>query len=293
MNRTLKQIAAILILATTLAAFVYYFVHHPESWRKLGDVPPATLALLFLLYLCMTGTVALILLATVKLCNISLPARDGLLLTMWSSIINFFGPLQSGPAFRAVYLRKAHNVSLKTYGIATLLYYVFYAVISGLFLMSGVIPWYYLIGLILVGIGGAYALLRSRLLVARKISALSLRHAYKLAVATFLQLAVVAIIYTVELKSVNPNTSIHDAIIYTGAANFALFVSITPGAIGFREAFLVFSQKLHHIDQATIFAANLIDRAMYVSLLGVLLLVAVSIHAQGRLTRQITKDSGS
>ena len=293
MKRTLKQLAALLILAVTLGAFVYYFAHHPAALHQLAHIPLLTLMILFILYLGVTGTTALILLATVRLCNTRIPARDSVLLTMWSSIINFFGPLQSGPAFRAVYLRKVHNVSLKSYGIATMLYYGFYAVISGLFLLSGLVAWYYLVLLLGLGAIGAAALLRSPLRLARKIRALPLRHAYMLAIATFLQLAVVATIYTIELKSINPSVSIPNDIVYTGAANFALFVSITPGAIGFREAFLVFSQKLHHIDQATIFAANLVDRALYVSLLGVLFLVAISIHAQGRLTRQIAKDSHS
>ncbi|MEO6513368.1 MAG: lysylphosphatidylglycerol synthase domain-containing protein [Candidatus Saccharimonadales bacterium] len=293
MKQHLKQTLALLIIAATVGAFIYYFKQHPEAWRQLGNIPPLTLVILFLLYICFTGSIALILLATVALCNIRLPARDGVLLTMWSSIINFFGPLQSGPAFRAVYLKKAHNVSLKTYGVATLLYYGFYAVISGLFLISGLVAWYVLVGLIVAGIVAAIALLRSRLSLARKIRALPLQHTYKLALATFLQLALVAVIYTIELKSVNPGVSIHQAIVYTGAANFALFVSITPGAIGFREAFLVFSEKLHHISPTTIFAANLIDRALYVSLLGGLFLVAISIHAQARLTRETTDSSVS
>jgi uncharacterized membrane protein YbhN (UPF0104 family) len=289
----LKQIAALLIVAATIVAFIYYFRQHPEAWRQLAHVPPFTLGILFVLYLCFTGSIALILLATVALCKIRLPVRDGVLLTMWSSIINFFGPLQSGPAFRAVYLKKAHNVSLKTYGVATLLYYSFYAVISGLFLLSGIVAWQVLVGLTLAGIIAAALLLRSPLALAKKIRALPLQHTYKLAAATFLQLALVAVIYTLELKSVNPAISVHQAIVYTGAANFALFVSITPGAIGFREAFLIFSEKLHHISPATIFSANLIDRALYVSLLGVLFLVAVSIHARGRLTREVADSHHS
>lgn len=283
-NRHFKQLLALLILAVTVAAFTYYFVRHPVAWQQLGHIPPLTLALLFGLYLCMTGTIALVLLATVALCNVRIAPKDGVLLTMWSSIINFFGPLQSGPAFRAVYLKKRYGVSLKQYGLATLLYYGFFALLNGVCLISGVFPWYALVGIALVLLLGGGLLLRSRLPLARKLRSLPLQQAYKLALATLLQVLLTIVIYTIELQSLSPHISVHQAIIYTGAANFALFVSITPGAIGFREAFLVFSEKLHHISAATILTANLVDRALYVSLLAVLFIVALSIHAQQRLS---------
>jgi uncharacterized membrane protein YbhN (UPF0104 family) len=64
----------------------------------------------------------------------------------------------------------------------------------------------------------------------------------------------------------------------------ALFVSLTPGAIGIREAFLTFSQQLHHIDTSTIVAANIIDRAVYLVFLGVLFIFVFSLHARDKLS---------
>jgi len=284
MNKYVKNIAAVLILIATISVFTYYFVRHPATWQQLGNVAPANLVVIFGLYVCFTVSLALITLSTVGLCNVRLRRIDGLLLTMWSSIINFFGPLQSGPAFRAVYLKKAHGISLKNYGLATLMYYAFYATYSGLFLLSGIIPWPILALLSAIGIVLLVVFLRSPLKIAKQLRALPLNQAYKLALATFLQVAITALIYTVELKSINPGITVHQAIIYCGAANFALFVSITPGAIGFREAFLVFSEKLHHISPATILTANVIDRAAYVSLLGLLFLIAISLHVKKRFS---------
>jgi uncharacterized membrane protein YbhN (UPF0104 family) len=283
MTRRFKTILAILILAATAAAFIYYFVHHPETFDKLGDIPTLNLVAIFLIYICFNGSIALILLATVKLCNVTIKTRDGVLLTMWSSIINFFGPLQSGPAFRALYLKKVHNISLKNYGLATLLYYGFYAAFSGLFLLSGVIAWPLLLVLAFLGLIAGYFALRLPIKLMQRLRALPLNQIYSLALATLLQVVLITIIYVIELKSINSAITIHQAIIYAGAANFALFVSITPGAIGFREAFLIFSQNLHHISPSTIIAANVIDRAAYILLLGVLFIAAISIHAKDRL----------
>lgn len=288
MNRKLKGFLIIVVLLATVGAFVYYFVRHPQALAQLAAISPWQLAVIFGLYVLSVGAVALILEATVTLCRTSLKLRDSILLTMWSSIINFFGPLQSGPAFRAVYLKKVHHISLKNYGIASLLYYGFYALFSGLCLLSGLIPWPYLLGLLLIGAVVAVALLRSSIPLAVQIRTLPLRETYKLALATLIQVAIIAAVYTIELKAINSHITVHEAIIYTGAANFALFVSLTPGAIGFREAFLVFSENLHHISHSTILAASVLDRSAYIILLGVLFLAASSMHVQDRLAGKKT-----
>jgi len=86
-----------------------------------------------------------------------------------------------------------------------------------------------------------------------------------------------------ELHSIHPETSVAQALTYTGVANFALFVSLTPGAIGIREAFLVFSQNLHHLGNTIIVGANLIDRAVYLLFLGLLFVMTLALHAKDKL----------
>jgi uncharacterized membrane protein YbhN (UPF0104 family) len=63
------------------------------------------------------------------------------------------------------------------------------------------------------------------------------------------------------------------SVIYAAAANLALFVSLTPGAIGFRESFLLLTRQLHQIPNDIVFAASIIDRAFYVVFLLVLFVV--------------------
>jgi uncharacterized membrane protein YbhN (UPF0104 family) len=69
---------------------------------------------------------------------------------------------------------------------------------------------------------------------------------------------------------------------------------LTPGAIGFREAFLIFSQNLHHIPNDIIVAANILDRAVYIVFLCLLFLVVLALHAnktlQVKKIRQVTKQ---
>lgn len=282
-KKHIKSILTLLILAVTIIAFGYYFAAHPNVRQQLLSVPPLVLVALLGLYSLFTGSLALILVATLKLCRATIPTTESLLLTIYSSIVNFFGPLQSGPGFRAVYLRKRHKVYLKNYALATLLYYGFFAGFSAISLLSGLIGWRWITLLVVTGIVLGLALLRSPLPLAVRIRKLNLRGLGLLAAATLLQVLLVAVIYFVELRAVDTHIAFSQALIYTGAANFALFVSLTPGAIGFRETFLLFSSNLHGIDHQTVLAASLIDRAFYVAFLGLSFLIALGFHAKDRL----------
>lgn len=266
MNRTLlKQIAAVTVLIATAVAFAYYFKTHPEVGKLLREIPLSTLGILLLLYVGTVGALVLIFTATLRLCKLRIETGEISLLTAYSSVINFFGPLQSGPAFRAVYLYQKYKLNLKAYAMATLVYYLFFGFFSGLFLVSGLLGWWTLL-LSVVGAGVIYFVVRTRW-IAPRLKNLDMRGWYYLAIATLVQVSLMAVIYTIELRAVDASIGINQAIVYTGAANLALFVSLTPGAIGFREAFLLFSQELHHISASVIVATNILDRTLYITLM--------------------------
>lgn len=289
MRRPLWRIvAAILIMAATIAAFIYYFVTHESVRQQLGRTSPAVLLLILLFYFGTVFALALINESTLRLCKIKMGASESLLVTSYSAIVNFLGPLQSGPAFRAVYLKKKFGLNLKNYTAATFMYYFFYAAFSGLFLLSGLLKWW-LAALVILGLV-FMAIVHNNRRIKPWLDKLDVKIWYWLAAATFLQLSFVAVIYYTELHSIAPQTSLSQAIIYAGAANFALFVSITPAAIGFRESFLLFSQRLHHISSSTIVAANIIDRAMYITLLLVMALFIFGTHARRQLQSVVNKQ---
>ena len=282
MKRTiLRQIAVVAVLLTTIIAFIYYFVTHPEVRNQLSQIPPVTLIVLLVLYLISVLVLGLTFNATLRLCRLSLTKSETALLTAYSSVINFFGPLQSGPAFRAVYLKQKYKLSITQYTLATLVYYAFFGTFSGMLLLSGILGWW-LIGLIIALLIVAYGVSRHPR-IAPRVKSLAMSNWYYLAAATLAQVLIVAVIYYIELNSVSNGISVSQALIYTGAANLALFVSITPGAIGFREAFLLFTQNLHHIDASTIVAANIIDRAMYIVLMLILGIYIITTHAKKKL----------
>jgi uncharacterized membrane protein YbhN (UPF0104 family) len=278
-----RPFAVVGVLLATLGGFIYYFVNHPAVREQLTRTSPKVIVILLALYLCGIVAYAMINSATVRLCSITIERFENLLLAAYTAVINFFGPLQSGPAFRAVYLKKRHHINLKQYTLATLVYYFFYGSFSVLLLFSGILKWW-LVVLVVALLVAAFIASRSSRLTPH-LRGIDLHGWYFLAGATMLQIAIVAAIYFTELSTVAPGTSLSQALIYTGAANLSLFVSITPGAIGFRESFLLFSQNLHHISPNTIVAASILDRAMYISLMLLLAIFIFGTHASRQLKK--------
>lgn len=283
-RKTLRSLIAASVLIVTAAVFSYYVSTHPETFSQLGNVSLGTLGLLFGLYAVFMVTLIWIQRATLALCDIRLPHKQSAILMVYSGIINFFGPLQSGPAFRAAYLKKQHNINLKQYTLATLLYYVCYAVISGMLLLAFVIGWWSLLAVAALLLIIFFVLISKRdLPILRRLKSLKLGNIGDLALATLAQVFVLSIIYLVELRSLSADVSYFQVLAYTGAANFALFVSLTPGAIGFRESFLLFSQQIHGVSNVNIVAASLIDRGVYVAFLGLLAVIVFGFHIQNQL----------
>ena len=294
LGKRLKQLLVIIILITTFTAFGIYIHGHPEIIRQLGRLSLAKVGLLLSMYGLFLGSLIWIQRTTLLLCHINLKSTENVLLVIYSTVLNFFGPLQSGPAFRGIYLKQKYDLDLRLYTVATLIYYGLFAAVSAIWISA------YLFGawvvlLILGLLAGTFLIRRYDTKLIKKLpawgQALQLKFITNLAAATILQLSLIATIYYIELNSLGQYTKAGATIVYSGAANFALFVSLTPGAIGFREAFLVFSQQLHHFSNQQIVTAGLIDRGVYVIFLGILFVVSVLLHAKQKLSTVVVRPN--
>lgn len=277
-----KVFGAYFVIFLTIGLFIYYSLKHPELWKQLSSVNIFTILALFGLYILFMGSLILILQSTLVLCRVNMKPKENLLLTSYSAIINFFGPLQSGPGFRAVYLKSKHGLKIKNFIMASLVYYLFFGVISLAFAAFASAYWRW--GFLLIpGLAVAFYIFYRKEKNNPEIKSYSFKNVSRLGLATFIQLIIVSIIYFVELKSVNSHVSLHQAIAYTGIANLALFVSLTPGAIGIREAFLLLSQRIHHLPKTSIIAASLLDRGIYIVFLAVLFIIALSFNFKEKI----------
>jgi uncharacterized membrane protein YbhN (UPF0104 family) len=286
MKKRFRLTISILLVLLTLGVLGYYLSHHRNLVTQLAHTPPQTILWLTLLYVLFFGSLALILQASLRMCRTTLRASENLLLNAYSLFINYFVPGQGGPALRGVYLKKRHNVRVRSYVFVTLLYYGLYGIVSVFLLLAGSRPWWQTMVGVAIAIAGsviAIQLYLRRSRSAKESLNLNLQNLSYLLAATVVQAVIQITIYAVELHSVNAHAALRQTITYTGAANLALFVALTPGAIGIRESFLLFSERLHHISSAHIVAASIIDRAVYLLFLAVLGIFTIGFHAKEKL----------
>lgn len=296
MKKSIRKVINILIILATLGAAVYFFDTHPKLIVELKNISVGLLLSVLGLYIVMLGVLVLILWATLKLANVRLPHRENLLLNSYSVFMNFFIPGQTGPAYRAYYLNKKYKLKILDYSIATIFYYMFYGLISILFLLAGSQPWYYTVGAAVIM--GVLAFVGLKLYLRRfeKKPRLNLSAANIgwLIAVTFAQTCLQTLIYFIEVRSVDHHVAFHQVITYTGAANLALFAALTPGAIGIREGFLILSEKLHHIPSSVIVVANVIDRSVYIIFLALvglfILIIKTRTHFELTLNREEAGD---
>lgn len=288
MKQKLRPILAVIILILTIVLFARYFMDHPQYWQELGHISRWTILWVILLNVVMLGVLVLLCDITIKICGKRLRFKEMFYLTSYSSIVNFFGPLQSGPGVRAVYLKARHKIRLRDYTLASLLALGMFACFSALFLLIGTRPWWQTLLALLLVAGFSWFVIRLFMKRDKKPEeshfALSGNLIAALLILTFLQVVITVAWYYVELRAVDPHIHLSQAMSYAGAANFALFVSITPDAVGIREAFLVFSQHIHHVPTGDIVSANVIDRAAYVIFLVLLFAVVLALHAKDKLS---------
>jgi len=293
-NKLLRTILVILIIIATLVVFTNYLFTHPEVITLLLSLPPAVLMLLAIAYIGTIVANAYVLSVSLKMIGKKVHFAENVSLTGYSSVVNFFGPLQSGPGFRAAYLKKRHGVSLRSFLYATVVFYGFFAVINTLILLIALLlrP----INSLLVtsmALAATIAVLAALMAYKKNARARELLRSVKLTSAYFWLIGAGALFlslctagaYYIELIYVDPTVNALQAVVYAAAANLALFVSLTPGAIGFRESFLVLSQQLHQIPTNVILSASIIDRAFYVIFLLLLFVVLLLFGARTKLLR--------
>lgn len=287
LKKHLKPILASLIVTVTFILLIRYLMAHPDYIDELKHIGGGWVVLILLL-----NTAALAMLAgasavLIQMTGKHIAPKENFLLTMYSSLANFLGPLQSGPGVRAAYLKTKHQVSLRAYFLVTLLYYGIFAVMSAFLLLIGTRPWWQAVLASIAAAGASYTVIRYALSKRKKEQALlriTPRLASLLVLFTLFQILLVGLRYYAAMHAAHDSVSLGSAMSYTGAANFALFVSITPDGIGIREAFLYFAQGIHHVSTHTIIATNIIDRACYVLFIGLCLVLGLVMHLGSRFT---------
>lgn len=276
--RQYRQYVGPVLIFLVVLAFWWYLSNHPGILDPLGQVPLIVLPVILFLYAAVLLTNTIVTARTIAMNKKSYPFTSSLLLTTYSTLVNFFGPLQSGPGFRAVYLKKKLGLSIKGYTAATTLYYGTFTVINIAMLFGVKYPLVAGILITALAIAGFLVFRRQNLSVI-------ITNGLIIGLVTALQIAAMVAIYHIELQAVGHTASFTQTLAYTATANLALFVSLTPGAIGIRESFLYLAQSLHQVPGETIIAASLLDRAIYIVFLSLVFAASSGLHIKSRLNK--------
>jgi uncharacterized membrane protein YbhN (UPF0104 family) len=288
MKVVLIKFLGILGVIGTGFAFFWFAHKHPEVVGNLKQTTTLTLFMIVLMHFGSICSIAFILQVMLRLNGKYLSSSEYFLLTAYSSLVNFFGLGQSGPGVRAVYLKVKHGIPFNQFLFGTLIYFAWLILLSAAMLFAPKIPWWLTCVYIAIA-ATAYAFViwlaagpTKFSLVPRECKPRLFRMVLMTGIGTAVQIAFLTAAYFIELCAVDSEVTLNQAISFTGAANFSLFVSITPGAIGIREAFLFFSQDIHGVSAETIATASALDRAVYLVVLALLGLLVLFTHAGQR-----------
>ena len=98
---SVKSAIAITIVLLTFGLFGRFLATHPEYVENLLATSLWVVAAIVAVNLIGVGVLAVLYMCTLNLTGHTMPKKENFLLTIYSTIANFFGPLQSGPGVRA------------------------------------------------------------------------------------------------------------------------------------------------------------------------------------------------
>jgi uncharacterized membrane protein YbhN (UPF0104 family) len=284
------------LLVLTLAAFVYYFLHNKEGFSRIGDLTLWQVVLVIIGQSIVIFSNILVLIIFGRFIEKHVPFAQSARITAYSSLINFFGFLQGGVGLRGLYLRRDFGMPLRQYAALTTVQYLILFSIAGSFLIIGIglsaSLWQALFLLLVIAAGllGVTMLYRMRLPFvvrqAHRLNKLSVvfkkRPLASLLGVIVLQLCGSLLANSVELSAIGASISLGSLLIYTGIAQFAIVIALTPGAVGIREGLLLIVQGQMHLTSQDIVVASTIDRIVYFITLA--LITPLALGAKRKLT---------
>lgn len=278
--------------------FIWYGLANRESFEALKNVSLAGLILVVVAKLVIFFSNGLFTKWSAEAFTKKLSLGDGIYVGILSAIGNFFGPLLGGTSIRAVYLKKYHNLSYSKFTSTLMWYYLILfmlvsvvAIFSLLLLdktqQTGALLTFFTLWLaVLVGLtfirlpsherlkpfeknklGRFVGRLLREIEAGWKVILGDKRLLLKLLFVSVLSFAGSFLAAYVEFSILNIETSLPALGLYTTMVTASLLLSITPGAIGVREAMLLIVATTIGISGSQIIQIAVIDRGIHFILL--------------------------
>lgn len=276
-----------------LALFAYYFIKHTQDFKSLQEL---NLLLLIAVVLGYVGSIYLSGLFSkiiIEPFNKRISHIESFRVALLSSIGNYFGPLLGGTGMRAVYLKKKVGLSYTDFVSTLYGYYIIAFLISAVlgvislallheqhqkrgFLIVGAFFVSVATGLLGMIFNRRVALVRyiCRKLLGKRVDSLKRlatswhkistepKLIASLVKITFMNIGLFAAVNYCEFLLIGIKLDIGVLLLYTCLGIFSILISLTPAALGIREAVYLFSASVLGVTSSQILAVALIDRTV-------------------------------
>ena len=289
-----KKIFQILILVTLIVWFAIYFYYHIGEFKQLRVVNPIYLVPLFflaILFLINNGLVLKYLLEPFK---IKLGFKEWFGLSIITTMGNLLTPFRGGATVRAVYLKKIHQFSYSHFlstlagiyvitflinslvGLLTMIcLYCFYGLFNILIFAIFLCLFLFLLGIVIfspelketeysfinkfIKVINGWHLIKSN----KKIITVT-------GLIALINVVIMLLMIFLEFKVFGVSISLLSVLFLSIVSTLGLFISITPGALGIREAIVAFTATVINIPIPQALTVSILDRAVGLAIIFIL-----------------------
>lgn len=299
----MKKYASTILTIAVVALFVWYGFTHPELFTPLTKIGLGFLILIIFFRIVTVWSNGLFTKWTVEAFTDKLSMREGFMVAVLTAVGNFFGPLLGGMGIRAVYLKKYHRLPYSKFTSTLIGYYQMMFIFNSLLAILGLLflPRTAQSGLLLLFFGAwvigfaSFAVIRlpsrQRLAVVekQKIGKIIVKILYdiedgwkllrrnrglmvKMASLAIINLIALYFVSSLEFMALGLQINFAALALYTALVQASLLLSITPGAVGLREAMLLILGGTIGLTTQEIIQVAVLDRGIYFVMLAVLML---------------------
>lgn len=300
-----KRIGLILT-ALVFAAFIYYVFTNKDDLQPLLEIEPGYIGLIFLTQLTMIFSNGLFIKIILTPFKKFIAVKEAFYVSILSTVGNFFAPVGAGFGFRAVYLKRKHGLTYSNYFSTLSGNYIIVFLVTSVFGLLGILllreefnyPALIITAIFTAMLAGSIILMvlkpsqipsvsdgRGVLKkVGRLISDIVKGWTYvaahksllfKLIVLTTVNLFLAVVVLFFITTSLHIDVSIPALLLLSVLGSLSLFINITPGNLGVKEAVFIFSSTMLGLSVNNIILIALIDRGVMFLTLAILWLYSL------------------
>lgn len=287
-KRKFSGILSIIILVL----FGWYLVSHTNDFKALLSINP--LYIIALITISISGIIinGVFMKWSMKLFEKNISFDESIKVSLISTVGNFFAPAGSGLGFRAVYLKKQHNLTYSDYISVVFCNYILSFFVISLIGLGAIYvlpdsgsPSYRILsaalfGLLIASIVGMFVRVKKSFVDSqknrflKKIAEILMRitNGWQLILShrqTMFRLLGLMVLNTgllvlsayILTQSINAQLSIAGVILFGVIGSLSLFINITPGNLGVKEATIIIFSTTIGLTTSQIISLAIIERA--------------------------------